>query len=212
MAQRVRLPKAERRRRLLAAASEMFGKKGYRRTEMADVARAAGVTKPVLYRHFPGGKAEIFIAVLDQHLNALLRDLWAAMAGSTEPRERVYRGLDAYVAFAERDPRAFRLLVDSPVEIEADVAEQLHRARELIADGLTNTIGDVMRGVGLGAEGAPIYAHALLGAAESSVSWWLEKGVMERAALVDHLLAFIWRGFDGLPRDPSHFRALRGVT
>lgn len=206
---RTRISAEERRRRLLEAAQQLFGEKGYRRTEVEVVARRAGVTKPMLYRHFPGGKAEVFMAVLDEHIDGLLRALWEAMAASNEPRERLHRGLDAYFKFAEHNAEGFRLLVDSSAELDPVVGERLQQVRDLIAKGLANTIADVMKGAGLSSAGAPIYAYALLGGVESVVSWWLQAGAPDRETVVDYVLAFAWRGFDGLPRDPTRLRLER---
>lgn len=208
---KIRLSGEERRRRLLESAQRLFGEKGYRRTEVEELARRAGVTKPMLYRHFPGGKAEIFIAVLNEHIDALLRALWEAMAASNDPRERLHRGIDAYLGFAEQNPEGFRLLVDSSTDLDPGVGDRLHELRGLLARGLANTIADVMKGAGLGTEGAPIYAHALLGGVESVVSWWLDDGPVDRERVVDYVLAFVWRGFDGLPRDPTRFRVERAA-
>jgi AcrR family transcriptional regulator len=166
----------------------------------------------MLYRHFPAGKAEVFMAVLDEHINALLRSLWEAMASSSDPRVRLHKGLDAYLRFAEQNRDGFRLLVLSSGELDPGFGDRLSDVREGIASGLTNTISDVMRGAGLQAEGAPLYAHAMLGGVESVVSWWLANGAQNREVIVDHLLAFMWRGFDGLPRDPTRLKLDRPPT
>jgi AcrR family transcriptional regulator len=242
MTQQVRLAREERRSRLLDAARQLFGERGYRDTEVEALARLAGVTKPILYRHFPGGKVEVFMAVIDEHANRLMRVLWEAMAASNDPMERLYRGIDAYLAFAEEYPHGFRLMRAAGADADLPAGGRLRELRETIAKGLSNTIADVMRAAGLGAEGAPIYAHALLGAAESVVAWWLEvpapspsapsapstpSGLSApsgpsvpsgraaaaekpaRATVAAHLLAFAWRGFDGLPRDPSRLHRHR---
>lgn len=227
MTQQVRLAREERRNRLLDAARQLFGERGYRDTEVEALARLAGVTKPILYRHFPGGKVEVFMAVIDEHVNRLMRVLWEAMAASNDPMERLYRGIDAYLSFAQEYPQGFRLMLAATADRDLPAGGRLREVREMIAKGLSNTIADVMRGAGLAVEGAPIYAHALLGAAESVVAWWLEtpgSGGLEgpggsravrdpalppRAVVTDHLLAFAWRGFDGLPRDPSRLRRQR---
>jgi AcrR family transcriptional regulator len=209
MTQQVRLAREERRNRLLEAARQLFGERGYRDTEVEELARLAGVTKPILYRHFPGGKVEVFMAVIDEHVTRLMRVLWEAMAASHDPMERLYRGIDAYLAFAEEHPQGFRLMRAAGAEVDLPADSRLREVRDSIAKGLSNTIADVMRGAGLGAEGAPIYAHALLGAAESVVAWWLEAKKPDRAMVTDHLLAFAWRGFDGLPRDPTRLHRQR---
>jgi AcrR family transcriptional regulator len=209
MTQQVRLAREERRNRLLEAARQLFGERGYRDTEVEELARLAGVTKPILYRHFPGGKVEVFMAVIDEHVTRLMRVLWEAMAASNDPMERLYRGIDAYLAFAEEHPQGFRLMRAVGAEADLPAGSRLREVRDSIAKGLSNTIADVMRGAGLGAEGAPIYAHALLGAADSVVAWWLEAQKPDRSTVTDHLLAFAWRGFDGLPRDPTRLHRQR---
>ncbi|HVE75986.1 MAG TPA: TetR/AcrR family transcriptional regulator [Actinomycetota bacterium] len=205
MKDRPRLTRQERRLRLLAAGRQLFGERGYLKTEVGELARRAGVTKPILYDHFPNGKTEVFIAVLDEHVQRLLKVLWEAMSSSEDPRQRLHDGLGAYVKFADENPEGFRLLMQSAAEVDHSVWLHLHDARNVIVQGLASTIGDVMRARSIDPTGAPIYAHALLGAVESVVGWWLAEGKPDRETVTDYLLAFTWRGFDGLPRDPSRF-------
>src|SRR5439155_136396 len=62
-----RLPRSARRKQLLGAAQEVFVANGYHAAAMDDIAERAGVSKPVLYQHFPG-KLELYLALLDQHV------------------------------------------------------------------------------------------------------------------------------------------------
>ena len=61
-----RLPRSARRKQLMAAAQEVFVAQGYHAAAMDDIADRAGVSKPVLYQHFPG-KLELYLALLDKH-------------------------------------------------------------------------------------------------------------------------------------------------
>lgn len=205
MSQGKRLPKDQRRRELLEVARRVFGKKGFRNTEVDEVARAAGVTRPILYRHFPGGKADVFMEVLNGHLEDLMHSVRAAMALSSGPRERLRLGLDAYLEFAESNPEGFLLLVRSSDEVDERVGRRTKEVRDQITSTLSHTIAEVMEGAGLDPGGAPVYAHALLGGVESVGVWWIETQMIDRASLVAYLLAFVWRGFDGLPKDPTRF-------
>lgn len=200
MPMRLRLSRDERRRRLLVAAEEVFGENGYRKTEVEEIVRRAGVTKPMLYRHFPGGKAEVYMEVLDEHLSRMLQKLWEAMESADVPLEALRRGIDAYLRFAEENPEAFQLLAETSPELDAGIVDRLREVRTSIACGLADSIGAVMEEAGLDREGAPIYAHVLLGGVESVGSWWLENRTLDRAAVVTHLLTFLWRGFEGLPQ------------
>lgn len=206
MPMRLRLSGDERKQRLLGAARDVFGEKGYRKTEVEEIVRKADVTKPMLYRHFPGGKAEIYMLVLEEHLDRMQGKLREAMASTEVPLEALRRGIDAYLRFAEENPEAFHLLAETSAELDSGIVDRLREVRTSIARSLADTIGLVLVESGLTDEGAPVYAHVLLGGVESVVLWWLDNKVMDRPAVVTHLLTLLWRGFDGLPKGPHRFR------
>ena len=86
-----RLPRSARRTQLLEAAQAAFVESGYHAAAMDDIAERAGVSKPVLYQHFPG-KLELYLALLDTHCEILEKvggTPWAAprttRSGSTRP-------------------------------------------------------------------------------------------------------------------------------
>src|SRR5437763_16915936 len=83
-----RLPKPARRRQLLAAAQEVFVAQGYHAAAMDEIAERAGVSKPVLYQHFPG-KLEIYLALLDTHCDALVEKIRNAMTSTSDNKGRV---------------------------------------------------------------------------------------------------------------------------
>jgi AcrR family transcriptional regulator len=78
-----RLPRRARREQLLGAAQEVFVAQGYHSAAMDDIAERAGVSKPVLYQHFPG-KLELYLALLDQHCESLLQSVRGALASTTD--------------------------------------------------------------------------------------------------------------------------------
>ena len=73
-ANKVRLPRDERRAQLLAAELEVFTAAGYHAAAMDEIADRAQVSKPVLYQHFPS-KLDLYLAVLDLHIDALIFDI-----------------------------------------------------------------------------------------------------------------------------------------
>ena len=78
----VRMAAAERRGHLIETALRVFSEGSYRGTTTAEIARAAGVSEPILYRHF-GSKRELYLAALD-HVWAKARVVWeAALVGSS---------------------------------------------------------------------------------------------------------------------------------
>jgi len=78
-----RLPAAERRRELVEAAIRVFTEGSYRGTTTAEIAQAAGVSEPILYRHF-ASKRDLYLAALD-HLWEQVRSGWVeALASSRD--------------------------------------------------------------------------------------------------------------------------------
>src|SRR5215475_3558445 len=84
----VRLPRSARRKQLLAAAQEVFVAQGYHAAAMDDIAERAGVSKPVLYQHFPG-KLDLYLALLDTHSDAIVARVRDEMTSTTDNKMRV---------------------------------------------------------------------------------------------------------------------------
>src|SRR6476659_8780117 len=90
-----RMPGSARRKQLLAAAQEVFVANGYHAAAMDDIAERAGVSKPVLYQHFPG-KLELYLALLDTQADALAGAVVAALATTSDNKQRVAATMDAF--------------------------------------------------------------------------------------------------------------------
>src|SRR4051795_10438927 len=97
-----RLPRSARRKQLLGAAQEVFVAQGYHSAAMDDIAERAGVSKPVLYQHFPS-KLDLYLALLDQHADDLVRRVRRALASTTDNYERVHGSITAYYDFVAGD-------------------------------------------------------------------------------------------------------------
>src|SRR5437762_3170717 len=104
-----RLPKPARRRQLLAAAQEVFVAQGYHAAAMDEIAERAGVSKPVLYQHFPG-KLELYMALLDTHVDELIARVRSAMESTTDNKQRVHAAVTAYFDFVDNESQAYRLV------------------------------------------------------------------------------------------------------
>ena len=97
-----RLPRDARRSQLLGAAREVFVAQGYHAAAMDDIADRAGVSKPVLYQHFPG-KRELYLALVEKHASELLAACVRAMSTSSSNRSRVESAIDALFTFVDSD-------------------------------------------------------------------------------------------------------------
>src|SRR5438067_5781917 len=116
-----RLPAPARRRQLLDVAETEFASRGYHRTSMNDIAEAAGVTKPVLYQHFPSKRA-LYRELLEDVGARLLADIAAATTPADTGRERVQNGMAAYFGFVTDNQPAFRLLFGASVRNDGEFA------------------------------------------------------------------------------------------
>src|SRR5207253_395467 len=104
-----RLPRGARRMQLLQAAQDVFVAQGFHAAAMDDIADRAGVSKPVLYQHFPG-KRELYLALLEQHVDELTERVASAMADTEDNRARVDGAVGAYFDFIDAEGEAFRLV------------------------------------------------------------------------------------------------------
>ena len=194
-----RLPRSARRKQLLAAAQQVFVANGYHAAAMDDIAEAAGVSKPVLYQHFPG-KLELYLALLDTQAEALADAVHAALAATDDNRLRIHGVLSAYFEFVDRDDEdgAFRLIFETDLGNEPAVRERV----EAVTQKTINAVADtVAADTGLDRAQAELLSTALTGAAQVAARWWLasEKPVTQADA-IRLLESLLWRGISNFPR------------
>jgi AcrR family transcriptional regulator len=156
-----RLPAAARRRQLLDVALESFAAQGFHRTSMDDVAESAGVTKPVLYQHFPSKRA-LYVELLEETGRQLLSTLAEATALAGSLRERVELGFRAYFRFAVGNRSAFMFLLGTSLRSDPEFA----RIVEEILDAAAETIATLIEIPAPDAQ-RQMLANAIVGMAES---------------------------------------------
>jgi AcrR family transcriptional regulator len=188
-----RLPAEQRRRQLLDVACKVFAERGFHATAMDDVASAAGVTKPVLYQHFPSKRA-LYIEMLDDVGFQLLHALADATSAATSGRERVEAGFTAYFRFVTGNESAFRVLFGAAARNDTEFAEVVERVLDDSADAISQLIE---------IEGTPehrrVLAHALIGIAEATSRDALtEDGAAEPAVLARWVSELAWFGLRGV--------------
>ncbi|QOI99705.1 MAG: TetR/AcrR family transcriptional regulator [Phycisphaeraceae bacterium] len=119
-----RLPAAQRREQLLDHAAVLFAKGGYARATTAELAKAAGITEPIIYRHF-ASKRDLFIALINRSSERTLAFWEAHLAGATDPAERLRRLVGDNPMVAEQTRDAYRVLLQAITEVDD---EQIHHA------------------------------------------------------------------------------------
>jgi AcrR family transcriptional regulator len=196
-----RLPRSARRNQLLGAAEEVFVAQGYHAAAMDDIAERAGVSKPVLYQHFPG-KLELYLALLDKHCDALVAQVAAALASTSDNKQRVAATIGAYFDYVEHESGAFRLVFESDLNNEAAVRERTHRVTQECAEAIRDVIAT---DTGLSDEESMLLAVGLTGIAHVTARYWLstEGGRIPRDSAARIVSQLAWRGIGNFPRKDS---------
>jgi AcrR family transcriptional regulator len=196
-----RMPRPARRKQLLAAAREVFVAQGYHAAAMDDIAERAGVSKPVLYQHFPG-KLDLYLALLDTYAESLVQRVREAMAATTDNNVRVHNAISAYFDFVDGtgpdEQGAFRLVFESDLRNEAAVRARVERTSRQCMEAIADTIA---ADTGLPRPQAELLSVALTGLSEMASRWWLDNArAVPKAEAVRLLEALAWRGISHFPR------------
>jgi len=186
----------ERRAQLLDVARRVFGHSGFHAVSMEAVAKEAGVTKPILYDHFPS-KRDLYLALLDATLEELHENVRATLVAPTGNRERIRASFQAYFDFVDNQAEGFRLLMQETVGAEDDFRERVEEVRAEILAEVADLIVRESQGV-LGREDSETVALALVGMVETVAQRESEGPPEQRRAALDTLVRFAWRGITGL--------------
>jgi AcrR family transcriptional regulator len=195
-----RLPRDERRAQLLVAALEVFTAAGYHSAAMDEIADRANVSKPVLYQHFPS-KLDLYLAVLDLHIDSLVFAIQKAIASNRENSSRVAATVEAYFGFIDSEGEAFRLLFESDMNLEPQVRERLNRMTYDCAAAVSAVISI---DTGLGKEESMMLAVGIIGTVQTTARHWLDRdGKIDRQRATELVMNLIWRGISGFPKSQS---------
>ena len=196
-----RMPRRERRVQLLESALEVFVAQGYHAAAMDDIAERAGVSKPVLYQHFPG-KLDLYTALLDASCDAIIDNCRAALDSTHGNKLRVAAAMEAFYEYIAGQDGAFRLVFESDLTNEPAVRIAVDRVTTECAAMIAHVIHD---DTGLPDAAAKLLAVSLVGMAQVSARFWVTDAAgisqPEAVALISGLA---WRGIRGYPLTDEH--------
>jgi AcrR family transcriptional regulator len=186
----------EQRRRELLDAADLVVLRDGPGASMNAIAAEAGITKPILYRHF-GDKGGLYAALAKRHTDALLDSLRAALDAPAERRKRVEATLDTYLAAIEARPQVYRFLMH-PAEAGSQAEGGFDIGRH--SAPLLRRLGEEMAKViekrlDLGPDGqrlARVWGHGIVGMMHAAGDWWLGERPCSRATLVGSLADLLW--------------------
>jgi len=196
-----RIPAAARRELIVEAAIAEFAERGYEAASIGRIAAAAGITRSVLYDHFPS-KHSLFVELLRSQNVDLIEFMRVQIAADAPLRERLRGTCDAFFQFAEERPLAWRLLFPSHPPVDAEVVSEYSRARTRSNRLLAQAWAPDARRTGVDPQsgaGRAIFAmhmEALRGAAR----WWHAHPEVTRPELVTAAMAVLWTGMGAVDR------------
>jgi AcrR family transcriptional regulator len=196
-----RMPRRERRAQLMESALEVFVAQGYHAAAMDDIAERAGVSKPVLYQHFPG-KLDLYLALLEQSCDTIIAGTREALRSTADNKQRVAATMDVFYAYVAGDTGAFRLVFESDLTNEDAVREQVERVTHECAAMIADVIHD---DTGLPDDASRLLAVSLVGMAQVSARYWLaDPGGISKSDAAGLVASLAWRGIRGYPRSDEH--------
>jgi AcrR family transcriptional regulator len=160
----------ERRRAILDAADGVIQRDGPD-ASMSAIAAEAGISKPILYRHF-GDKSGLYRALAERHVDPLMERVRAELHGGTPLRRRARATVGAYLGMIRRNLNLYRFLMDRATSEDprtrGDLGMMVRRLGEELAEMLVaeGHLPDPLR--------AQILAHAVVGMVQAAGEWWLE--------------------------------------
>lgn len=159
---------------------------------MAAIAAEAGVSKPILYRHF-GDKSGLYQTLAERHSRVLIEAIRESMrrdAGGM--RGRVHDGIDTYLALIAENLHFYRFLMHraraEDTATHSVMSTVMHSLGREIADLLLADAGvhDPAR--------AQVWGHAIVGMVQNAGDWWLDHPDVERASVVAALTDLVLSG------------------
>jgi AcrR family transcriptional regulator len=200
-APRRRMTASDRRLAILEAARAAFADGGFHQTSLDAVAERAGVSKALIYEHFDS-KRELYLAMLEMHVEELVERVSAAVTAADQPEERMRSGLEAFFAFVEERRGAWRIMFRNPGD--PDVAVYM----EPLRDGVAAVVAALMSEE---AEQAfpdvpereriiQMVAQQMVGAMQALADWWDLHREIPREQVIQGAMDFAWSGQERLSR------------
>jgi AcrR family transcriptional regulator len=183
----------DRREQLLEAADRVVQREGSA-ASMNLIAAEAGITKPILYRHF-GDKSGLYRALASRHIEQLLIRLRAALLTRGGLAARTRATVEAYLAAVEEQPQVYRFLLEraamEDAEVRGEVVGFVRRFGDELAAGMRaeSALGEIS------AARAQIWAHGIAGMVQAAGDWWLDHPDVPRQVVVEQLTALMFGEF-----------------
>jgi AcrR family transcriptional regulator len=191
---------ADRREVILDAALEEFSVSGFHETSLEGVAQRAGISKALIYEHFPS-KRDLHEALLARYRHDLLERVISALSAPGSPEGRLRSGAEAFFSFVEQNREPWRLMVRSPIESSDTTAvgggqgEIAHAIAALARGDMPEEIEE-QQGIDEARLRIEFFAQQLVGAMRALANWWDDHREVPRGRLVQAIMNFVYFGME----------------
>jgi AcrR family transcriptional regulator len=195
-----RLKGPERRAIIDCAAAEILARRGYDAASLEEIAEAAGISRTVIYDHYPS-KRDLHIALCRKHGAELLRFMAERTPAEAPSLVRLRAGINAVFEFIENDPYAWRLMFRESAT-DPDVAAAGQDMQRQTTEAIAALVASDPAAQPLLKERGPETAIRVAEVIKTSVnglaSWWYDHPEFPRERLVNELVEMLWLGFERL--------------
>lgn len=199
-APRRKLPGAQRRALIEQAAARLFAERGFERTTVEQICRAAGVSKPMLYRHFES-KQELQMRLMERRRDELAAAPLGRFLETEGPvQERLAAMIDAWFEHVEQNPETSRLLFQdaSGDQSVAELQRELRRRQRAADVAMLREFGPPLPERELEPLG-----EIIRGSLTALALWWLDHPEVERAVVVAAMLRMLTGMLGPLAPEPD---------
>lgn len=161
------------RNEILNAAARLFVEKGYHRTGIGDIARAAGMSEMGLYREATG-KQDILLAILDRGLDQISADISSVVNSDLKPEQKLRLALQMYVGWLCEDVELSRLIVLEYRNLEEDYQAQHIERRDRFEELWRQIIQEGVQAGVFRPLDVSLLTFAVLGVQNWMLNWYRE--------------------------------------
>lgn len=162
---------------------------------MEQLARAGGVTKPILYRHF-GDRDGLITAIAERFSADLLTSVEGPLLSNGYPRQLLDSTIDGYVAFLEKDPFLYGFLIQQS-STRSEHRDAIGSLVDVVARRIAQVSGEQLAAAGRDTGAAVPWAYGIVGLVHTATNWWLVDQTMSRERFVQYLTDLLWDGLTG---------------
>lgn len=200
---RSKVPRPVREREMLEIAGRLFGQRGYNDVSMDEIARAAGVSKPMVYAYFES-KEGLFLACVELATTELIATVARVTPTSLPQDVRLWRGLLAVFTFMEEHRESWMLLYPHGPQSGGPFAAGAARANAEMGRLLTEIFHEAAKAEGidpkLAAQASEPIAHALVAAVVGLGSWWSRHPEQPKEVQALRMMNLAWMGLGEISR------------